>query len=796
MFRLLRHFLLWAFAAGLLLAGLAAGAIYLYVVPKLPSTESLKDVRMQVPLRVYSADGKLMAEYGEMKRQPVPYRALPKPLIQAFLAAEDDRFFEHPGVDYQGLLRAAMQLVLTGQRAQGGSTITMQVVRNFFLSPEKTYSRKLNEILLALRIERELTKEEVLELYLNKIYLGNRAYGVAAAAQVYYGKELADLNLAQMAMIAGLPKAPSKYNPIADPERTLQRRDYVLGRLHALGWISDEQHQQALAQPETATLHGVAIELDAPYGAEMVRAEMVNRFGQDAYTKGFRVRTTLDAGLQQAAEQAVRGNLYAYEERHGYRGPEQRGKLGGDDADAPKVLQEVERVAELSPSLVLEVEPRRATIYIKGMGREVLEWEGMEWARPYLGEDSRGGKPKQASEVLRRGDLIRVRPQPGAEGKASWRLSQLPQVESALVALDPRDGGIKALVGGYDFYSSKFNRVTQAKRQPGSGFKAVIYSAALEAGFTPSTVINDAPVVVEAGQRSQGWRPENFGGKFYGPTRMREALAKSRNMVSIRLLQDIGISNALKYAERFGFDGKLLPGNLTLALGTGEVVPLDMARAYAVLANGGFLVQPYFIERIEEEGQGVVFQASPAKACPECDEAAKDQPLAPRTLTPQNAYLMNSMLRDVIQRGTATDAKKLGRKDLAGKTGTTNQQHDAWFNGFHPELVAVVWVGFDDSRPMGKDETGGKAALPAWMEFMRVALPGLPERPLALPAGMFLQKIDPQSGQPAAEGQRNAIEEAFRAGDAQQPASGDGAMAPGEAAALPRGPAESTEGLF
>jgi penicillin-binding protein 1A len=769
--RLIFKLLLWMASTGMLLGLVAMAGVYFFFAPQLPSTEHLRDMRLQVPLRVYSADGKLMAEYGEKKREPLSYGQIPRPLILAFLAAEDDRFFEHPGVDYQGLARAALQLLTTGQRSQGGSTITMQVARNFFLSPEKTYTRKLNEILLALKIERELSKQELLELYLNKIYLGHRAYGIAAAGQVYYGKGLDELNLAQLAMIAGLPKAPSKYNPISNPQRAKQRRDYVLGRMRGLNWIDQASYDQALAQPVSARLHPVEIELDAPYVAEMVRNEMVQRFGEEAYHRGYSVFTSLDSRLQPAAERALRDNLHAYDERHGYRGAEQRLQLlGSSELDAFRALREIEPIADLRPALVLGLEGQRARIYIKGVGRAVLEWEGLSWAAPYLNENHRGSKPKQASDVLRRGDLIRVRASLGERGAARWRLAQLPQLESALVALDPKDGAIKALVGGYDFYRSKFNRVTQAKRQPGSGFKPVIYSAALEAGFSAATLINDSPVMLAPGQAGASqWRPENYSGRFYGPTRLRQALARSQNMVSIRLLQEMGLKQALEHSRNFGFEPQSLPRNFTLALGTGESNPLQMARAYAVLANGGFLVEPYLIQRIEEQGVGVVYRADPLTACPECEEAlAAGQVLtgraAPRTLSPQNHFLMNSLLRDVIRSGTATDAKQLGRDDLAGKTGTTNQQRDAWFNGFHPQLVAVVWSGFDDMRPMGKGETGGKVSLPTWIAFMAEALKGVPEQPLQLPGGMYSLLINPASGQPAAPGQRNAIKEYFRVG--------------------------------
>lgn len=768
--RFLFKLLLWLTSVGLLLALAASAWVITSVVPALPPTDSLRDVRMQVPLRVYSADGKLMGEYGEKRREPLSYNAIPKQLVQAFLAAEDDRFFEHPGVDYQGLLRAGVQLVLTGRRAQGGSTITMQLVKNVFLSPEKTYMRKIREVLLALRINRELPKELILELYLNKIFLGNRAYGVGAAAQVYYGKPVSELTLAEMATIAGLPKAPSRFNPIVNPERSLQRRNYVLRRMRDLGWIDEQAFTQSMAAPETASFHGVAVELDAPYVAEMARNEAFERFGQEVYELGMGITTSLDSHLQGVAEQVVRNHLYAYDRRHGYRGPEQRlGNPGKNTSQYASLLAPIPQVADLVPALVLSVEDKTALIYVKGEGQAILEWAEMNWARPFITENQRGPAPKSAKGILAAGDLIRVRQaqtkdQPADPKKTAWQLAQIPAVQAALVVLDPKDGAIKAMVGGLDFERSKFNLASQARRQAGSGFKTVIYSAALDAGYGPGTLVNDAPVMFEAGQgQLSDWRPENYGGKFYGPTRLRVALAKSLNMVSIRLLQDVGLKAVLAQAERFGFDPKALPHNFTLALGTAEATPLEMARAYALLANGGFLVQPYLITAITEKAKGEIFKVDAGVACPKCED---DPDLlltqghkAERRLSPQNAFLMTSMLQDVIQAGTATDAKKLGRSDLAGKTGTTNQQKDAWFCGYHPDLVAITWLGFPDNQPLGKDETGGKTALPIWIDFMAEALKQLPKQKLAIPKDIERQRIDPLTGNPAPKNQRKAIDE-------------------------------------
>ena len=781
--RLVKYGLILTITGALMGLGVLLAA-YLYLKPGLPSIEHLKDVRLQVPLRVYSRDDKFIAEFGEKRRIPLTFNEVPEPLVQAFLAAEDDRFFEHPGVDYQGLARAAAQLLLTGKRHQGGSTITMQVARNFFLSREKTFVRKLNEIFLALKIERELSKREILELYLNKIYLGNRAYGVGSAAQVYYGVPVNELSLAQIAMIAGLPKAPSRFNPIANPARALVRRDYVLGRMLKLGFITPEQYQAAMPEPVTAALHAPSTQLDAPYLAELARAELVNRFGNEAYTAGYTAYTSVDSRLQQAATQAIRAALLEYDQRHGYRGPEQRAALDPEttEADWDNLLSDRKTVGGLKPGLVTEVADTSVSIYL-GKGQSIqIDWQGLSWARPFVDEDRRGSEPKAASDLLAPGDLIRVSPQSDQDGNSYWRLAQIPAVEGALVSLDPKDGAILALVGGFDFFSSKFNRATQAKRQPGSGFKAFIYSAALEAGFTAASLINDAPVVFDDSALEDAWRPENYSGKFFGPTRLRLALTKSRNLVSIRLLRAMGIKHAVQHIARFGFDPNLLPHNLSLALGSGAVTPLQMAQGYAVLANGGYHVEPYFIDRIELNQEGVVYQADPVRVCDDCEKVTPgqtaastseqtpaedgaeeaDPPHALRVITPQNRYLMNSMMQDVIRYGTARRALSLGRKDLAGKTGTTNDQKDAWFSGFNPSLVAVSWVGFDSSGPLGRGETGGRAALPAWISFMAEALKGIPEQRLEVPDDMITVRIDPRTGERAGIDQGDAIFEVFR----------------------------------
>lgn len=774
-------------------AGSVVGVYYSFA-PQLPSVEVLRDIRFQVPLQVYTEDGTLIAEYGEKKRIPVSFDEIPDLMTKAVLAAEDDRFFEHPGVDYQGILRAAYHLITTGgEKAQGGSTITMQVARNFFLSTEKTYTRKIKEILLSLKIEKELTKHQIFELYANKIYLGNRAYGFASAAQVYYGRPLSELDVAQYAMIAGLPKAPSRYNPIANPSRALIRRDYVLGRMHKLGFISDADYTLTKAAPVTASLHSATVGLEAPYMGEMVRAYMYERHGEEAYTHGFKVYITLESDKQLAANAALRNALRDYDQRHGYRGPYAR-ENAPDDAALDTLAALVKphpRVGGLTPVLILGTEGQQASALMDDGTQITLPWEGLSWASPYLSVNRKGPAPQTAEDILARGDIVYVT----LTADNAWQLTQIPEVAGAIVALDPHTGAIRALTGGFDFFYSKFNRAVQARRQPGSSFKPFIYSAALEAGYTPASIINDAPVVFDDPSLEASWRPENYSGRFYGPTRLREALVHSRNLVSIRLLQAIGIDFSIAHLDRFGFNAKQLPRNLSLSLGSSAVTPWDLASAYAVLANGGYRIEPYYIARIEDNTGTVIEYADPLIVCDECDEttppdhdaaplseppvsplpdddAAESAPAPPpprhaqQMIPEQNIYLITSMMRDVIRRGTGRRALQLGRNDLAGKTGTTNDQRDAWFAGFNADLVTVTWTGFDSGAPLGDRETGGRAALPMWMEFMAAALKDMPETQLEQPPGLVTVRIDPVSGLLAGADVSDAIFETFRQEDA------------------------------
>ena len=763
---------------------LAATLVALVLTPTLPNLDELSDPRLKVPMRVFTADGELLAEFGEEKRIPVRIEEVPDPLIKAILAAEDHAFFYHHGVDYVGFVRAAWRNVRAGSHAQGASTITMQVARNFLLSPEKTYTRKLKEILLAFKIERELSKKEILELYINKIFLGHRAYGFAAAAQIYYGKKLQELTLAEMAMLAGLPKAPSRDNPLNNPENATERRNYVLKHMHALGYITEVQYREAVEAPQTASRHAFRFAADAPHIAEMVRQYMIERYAEKTYAGGFNVYTTIRLKHQKAANRALRLGLLEYDRRHGYRGPVGHITLRGenDRVRLDDALKDHREVGGLIPAIVVKVLEKSIQAYTQEGSTIEVNWPGLSWARRYVDENSVAGAPARASDLLRIGHLVYLErlspplvPDPKKpDDKIEWQLAQIPDVGGAIVVLDPNDGAILALSGGYDFYHSSFNRAVQAGRQPGSSFKPFIYSAALDKGFTPATTVSGAPIVEYDASVEVEWRPEDYNKKFVGPTRLRKALALSLNLVSIRLLRAITPTYAVEYLERFGFERERnkLGRNLTLVLGTASVSPLEMARAYAVFANGGYRIEPYFILRVEDGNGKVLEEANPARVCPNCPDpkavagpGSKDKKpvvAAPSVLSPEISFLMTTMLRDVIRAGTGYAAtEQLKRRDLAGKTGTTNDYRDAWFAGYTHDLVVVSWIGFDQNTPLGRAETGNRAALPMWIEFMRQALDGVKEKPLAVPAGIVRHWINSETGEPAKEGEEGAIEEFF-----------------------------------
>lgn len=780
-----------------------SGAI-LYLNPKLPSVETIRQIPLQTPLRVYSKSGKLIAEFGEKKRTPVSIKDVPQPLINAFLAAEDARFFSHAGVDFKSLSRAFIELATSGSIQTGGSTITMQLAKNYFLSSERTFIRKAKEVLLALKLERELSKQEILELYLNKIYLGSRAYGIVAAAFVYYGKPLQDLTIAESAMLAGLPKAPSANNPISNPKRALERRDWILGRMYELQMISEEQYQTAIAAPADAFLHNVETEVDAAYIAEMARQFAVEKFGEQVYEAGYRVYTTIDDRMQNAANNALQKGLLAYDQRHGYRGPEARVVLAGLNKETAQqrlidALKKTPVRGSLLAAGVIDITDSTASL-IDAEGNAIsLEFENARWARPLLANGNWARPPiTKLTDILKPGDIVRLQ-----KTEDKWRLAQIPAAQSALASLDANTGAVVALVGGFDFYLSKFNRAVQGGRQPGSSFKPFIYTAALANGMTPATMINDAPIVYEDPWTKQVWRPQNHSGEYLGPMRLREALYKSKNLVSIRVLEEIGIDKTLEYLKKFSLDTESLPKHLSLALGTGNVTPLQIATGYTVFANGGHKVEPWWVSRIENDKGETVYVATPYAACPppcvnvaqqeaeaasalqalEATPAAPTTPLeelaaysqesvgagdqihyrqAPRVEEARIIWLINSMMQDVIKRGTARKALELGRQDLAGKTGTTNDQKDAWFSGFNPDIVTSVWLGFDNPASLGGNEYGGTAALPIWIDYMREALKDKPEVIIPPPEGLVTVRIDPYSGMLAAPAQTDAIFETFQ----------------------------------
>ncbi|SDV06851.1 penicillin-binding protein 1A [Pseudomonas mucidolens] len=787
MIRLLKFFgySVVAMVCGLLLV--LSGA-YLYLSPGLPSVEALRSIQLQIPLRVYSSDEKLIAEFGEMRRSPISFADIPPNFINALLSAEDDNFANHHGVDPSSLIRATTQLIKSGHIQSGGSTITMQVAKNYFLTSERSFSRKATEILLALQIERQLTKDEILELYVNKIYLGNRAYGIEAASQVYYGKSIRDISLAQMAMIAGLPKTPSRFNPLANPARSKERRDWILGRMYKLGKIDQNTYETAVAEPLNASYHVQTPEVSAPYIAEMARAEMVGRYGSEAYTEGFRVTTTIPSNLQEIANNAVHEGLITYDQRHGYRGPESR--LPGKTLSAWTLeLGKQRPISGLEPAIVTQVNKDGLQVLTRS-GEAHVAWDTMKWARPFLNTNSMGPVPKQASDVAQVGDLIRVQRQ----ADDSLKFSQVPVAQGALVSLDPQNGAIRALVGGFAFEQSNYNRAIQAKRQPGSSFKPFIYSAALDSGYTAASLVNDAPIVFVDEYLDKVWRPKNDTNTFLGPIRVREALYKSRNLVSIRLLQAMGVGKTIDYMTRFGFNKQDLPPNLSLALGTATLTPMEIATGWSVFANGGYKVTPYLIDKIESRNGETLFVANPPSvpngtaasdglAAPANDgitiepapgttptdtapaPAAQTPAVAEQVVDGRTVYILNSILQDVIKRGTGRRALALGRTDLAGKTGTTNESKDAWFSGYNADYITTVWTGYDQPESLGRREYGGTVALPIWMSYMGAALKDKPTHNLPEPEGILSLRIDPVSGRTAVPGTPNAYFELFKSED-------------------------------
>ncbi|NKI35306.1 penicillin-binding protein 1A [Wenzhouxiangella sp. XN79A] len=799
------------FFLGLLLGVIGFTVLWALIWPSLPDVETLRDVELQVPLRVYSAEGELMAEIGEQRRIPLSIEEIPELQRQAFLAAEDDGFYNHFGIDVVGTLRGVVGYAryLGQRRVPGGSTITQQVARRFFLTNEFSVTRKIREIFLAVKIERELEKDEIFELYLNKEFLGQRAYGVGAAAQIYYGKTIDELTLAEMAMIAGLPKAPSRDNPVSNPEAATARRGYVLDRMLAEGFISEAEWREASNTPDRARLHGPQRELDAPWVAEIVRREAVERFGaSEAYTGGYEIVTTVVGELQRAADRAIQDGLDAYDKRHGWRDAEGRIEPERlDDREAVLAqLRDLPSIGDLIPAVVLEVEPEQARLLLVD-GREATLLLGrIEWARPFLGRDALGASPSAVGDILAVGDRVRLREHP--EG---WRLAQVPEAQAALVSLKPDSGEVVALVGGLDFAASQFNRATQSRRQPGSAFKPFIYSAALDAGYTPASLVNDAPVVFDDPSQERTWKPQNFSERFFGPTRLREGMVHSRNLISVRLVMDLGLPRAIDYVTDFGFDRNEIPNGPSMALGSASITPLDLAAAYAVFANGGYRIEPHFILAIRDiENRELDLPRRP-RVCADCpspqpdraeaavaepdasseglrslellpgDTAPTDAPEAEtpamelagppvplhaeQVLSPQTAWLIRSMMSDVITGGTGRRALALGRDDLAGKTGTTNDQRDTWFAGFNDALVTTVWVGMDGNEELGRYEQGGRTALPIWVDYMQVALDGVPETERRIPIGIVQAAIDPVTGLRVRPGTPGAIQEWFPAGN-------------------------------
>ncbi|SJL83725.1 penicillin-binding protein 1A [Vibrio palustris] len=776
---------------------------YLYVKPELPDVATLKDVKLQTPMQVYSQDGKLMAQFGEKRRIPLKIDQMPKELIDAFIATEDSRFYEHYGFDPIGIARAAVAVMISGSASQGASTITQQLARNFFLSNEKKIIRKIKEIFIAVHIEQLLTKDEILDLYLNKIYLGYRAYGVGAAAQVYFGKEVKDLTLSEMATIAGLPKAPSTMNPIYSLRRATHRRNVVLARMLDEHYITREQYNQAKSEKIVASYHGAEVQLNAPYVAEMARSWMVKKYGDDVYTSGKKVYTTIDSKLQEAANKAAVTNLLNYDERHGFRGAiNQLWKTPSKAWDTDKIkhyLDDEPTYGELYPAIVTKVDDKTATVVVKHHGTQVIAWQDMNWARRYITDDRQGPLPQSASDILSQGDQIWVQPLPGSdqpddlssedpnqldrEQFSHWKLSQVPRANTAFIAMNPENGGVKALVGGFNFVHNKFNRATQSVRQVGSSIKPFIYSAALDSGMTLATLVNDAPI--NKWDKSQGtaWRPQNSPPRYRGPTRIRIGLAQSKNVMAVRTLREVGLEKARHYLTRFGFDLDKLPRSETIALGAGSLTPMKLAQGYSVFANGGYYVDHFFIQKVDGPFGKTEYKAKPNVICDkECQsndntagfdeqDADSDVHYAPRVISAQNAFLVREMMYSNIWgggnwshgtgwNGTGWRAQALHRRDIGGKTGTTNDSKDTWYDGFGPDLVATSWVGFDNhSRNLGHTtanpnikndmhggESGAKTAQPAWIDFMKHALADVPAQHKHVPDGIVRVRIDRATG--------------------------------------------------
>ena len=801
---------------GVILAALGIAGAYWYVAKELPDVASARKIELQVPLKIVSAEGLLIASFGETRRNPMPISRIPVSLRQAFIAVEDGSFYRHYGVDPKGIARALWEIVTTGEKGVGGSTITQQLARGLYLSNEKTFKRKIIEIFTAIRLERSMSKDEILELYLNKIFLGQRAYGVAAAAEVYYGKTLDQLSISEGAMLAALPKAPSDLNPIHDPKAAVERRNYVLQRMFEERYLTAEQLKSAQAEPDMAALHSPPVELDAAYVAEMARLEVEKILGTEkAQTGGYRVITTVEALMQNAASAAVSNALESYDRRHGWRGAEAKieTSLLGSPAELDRALEPYWTVNGLTAGVATAVSAQDLTLHLNDGQDVTVPFSSAKWARRYKSEGYVGSVPKSFNELVELGDIVRVSRTPDGD----WQLAQIPKVQGALTAMDPENGAIRALIGGFSFGISKFNRATQSLRQPGSSFKPFVYSAALEKGFTTASIFNDAPLVFEDASVGKVWKPQNSDEKFGGPTRMREAMVTSRNLVSVRLLDAIGVKYAKRYIQKFGFSAQSLPENLSMALGTSSAPPIAMSRGYAVFANSGFLVTPHLISQIEDNTGKVIFDANAPRACRLCPErleveldrqdlarAAAEQAsetssdpqvdsgvlapsetqpikvpsgivLAPRAIDERNAYIITTMMRDVIKRGTGMKAMALGRNDLAGKTGTTNDHRDAWFSGFSAHMVASAWVGFDDFSSLGEGEFGGKAALPMWMDFMRAALEGKPEEILEQPTGVTTARINGNNGLLTNAGDPAGIMEVFRTEDLSKLGSSLGA---------------------